>query len=93
MVDAPQQDWSYYEARSRAANAEWLRSLTSAERLAMYEDLFQIYWDARRNSSGNLHQLDQSQWDEKLAMRRRLIEAFRRMDEHQRGSAAAKDPG
>lgn len=93
MPIAPQQNWPYYDAQSRAAIANWLRSLTLHERLAIYEDMFTVYWEARRNMPGDWEKLDQWRWKEKVAMRRRMVEAFRNMDEHERGPTTAKNVG
>jgi len=84
MPDAPQQDWSYVEARSRDSEAARLRAMTPAEKFAVYADMYNMLWAARQNVEGEWERLDQWRWEEKLAMRLRMVEAFTKLDELQR---------
>lgn len=93
MAIAPQQDWSYYEAKSREATAKWLRSISWDERLAIYEDMFNVFWDARREMPGDWERLNHWQWNEKVAVRRRMVETYRKRDERLRGRTVANNVG
>ena len=92
MVDAPQQNWPYYNARAQASDAEWLRAMTPAERFAVYADVFNTLWVARQKVEGNWVRLDQQRWESKLAMRLRMVDAFAKLDEMRRERATANDP-
>ena len=80
MLDAPRQDWSAYEAKVRAADALWLRELTTTDRFALYCDLFNLIHDAR-DPAANWEQLDRWRWRQKLAARRQAVAAFHKLDE------------
>lgn len=84
MSFAPQQDWLYVESRSRESEAARLRSMTLAERFAVYADMYNMLWNTRRNLAGDWERLDQARWEEKLALRRRQVEAFTKLDQLQR---------
>jgi hypothetical protein len=90
MVTVPQQDWSYYEQRVRESDVAWLRSLTVQQRFSLYEDLFDILWTARRKMPGDWARLDRCHWEEKVGLRRRMVEAFSKLDQSQRERTAAK---
>jgi hypothetical protein len=89
MVVVPQHDWDYYEDRVRESDSAWLRSLTLSERFSLYEDLFDILWTARRKMPGDWARLDQFHWEEKVDLRRRMVDAFSKLDQSQRERAAA----
>jgi hypothetical protein len=84
MVFAPQQDWSYVESRSRQSEAARLRAMGPADRFAVYADMYNLLWAARRKISGDWQRLDQRRWKEKLAMRLRMVEAFTKRDQSRR---------
>jgi hypothetical protein len=91
MADVPQQDWAAYEARTAESDAAWIRGLTPEDRFALYADLFRIIWGARRGP-GDWERLDRWHWDQKLATRLRLVDAFRKLDEVRRARTAASSP-
>ena len=84
MSFAPQQDWCYVESRSRASEAARLRAMTPNERFAVYADLFNALWAARQKIPRDWKRLDQWRWEEKLALRRRMVEAFTKLDQMRR---------
>ena len=90
MVDVPQQDWSLYESLAHESDVAWVRGLTLQSRFAIYEDLFSVIWNGRRDR-GNWERLDRWNWDQKLAGRQRLVEAFAKLDQLYRERAAAND--
>jgi hypothetical protein len=92
MLDAPQHDWHFYEVQTRASEAEWIRGLTTAERFALYASLFNTIWNARQNLPGDWERLEAQRWQEKLELRRRMIDAFRELDELHRERSAANNP-
>jgi hypothetical protein len=81
MLDAPRQDWAFYEERARSADQAWLRSLTPQEGFVLYADMFNLIWKARRSLKGDWGRLDEWRWREKLALRLRMVEAFWKRDE------------
>lgn len=93
MVDAPRQDWAFYEERARPANEAWLYSLTPHDRFALYADMFNMIWEARRNVDGDWERLDEWRWQQKLELRLRMVEAFQKRDELIRERTAASDVG
>ena len=92
MVDVPRQDWSLYEAFTGREEAAWIRGLSPQDRFAIYEDLFNVIWTAPR-SPGESERLEQWRWDQKLALRLRLVEAFTKLDQFRRERAAANNTG
>jgi hypothetical protein len=92
MLDAPRHDWSFYEAKSRASEAAWNRELSTSERFDLYASLFNTIWNARQNLPRDSERLDDQRWQEKLAMRRRMIDAFHKLDEIRRERSASNDP-
>jgi hypothetical protein len=46
----------------------------------MYQDMFNIGWASRRDTTGNWDMLDVYRWQEKLALRRRMVAAFHHLD-------------
>jgi hypothetical protein len=83
MSFAPQHDWEGYAARTGAADAAWIRSLSLSERFAIYADMFDLAWEARQsNPALDWQALDEQRWQEKLALRMKLVEASRKMDEN-----------
>jgi hypothetical protein len=79
MLDAPRQNWQIYEAKTRSADALWLRDLTPNERFALYCDMFDLIHESR-DPTANWERLDQWRWRQKLAARRQVVEAFHKMD-------------
>jgi hypothetical protein len=90
MPIAPQQDWQLYEDATRESDAQWSRQLTPDERFAIYRDFFNVTHIAKRRRQ-NGDRIDRWSWGEKLALRRRMVEAFSKLDEIQRERSAAKD--
>jgi hypothetical protein len=93
MLDAPRQDWAFFEERARPVEAAWLRGLTTDERFALYNDMFNVIWQARRNLEGDWERLDDLRWQQKLALRLRMVEAFQKMDQHTRERTADDNTG
>jgi hypothetical protein len=93
MADAPRQNWALYEARTAATDAVWLRSLSISDRFALYASLFNLIWSAPRDPEA-LKRLECWRWQQKLALRMRMVDAFRKLDELQdgRGCAFPLDP-
>ncbi len=92
MVDVPQQDWQFYEARTRVEDAEWLRELSTQDRFALYEGLMDVIGGAR-HVHGDWERLDRWQWDQKVATRKKLFGAYCKLDQLQRERTAANNPG
>lgn len=88
MMDAPRQDWSLVDARMRETDAVWFRSMPPHDRLALYEDMLRIVMDARRELDGR-DRIDRNCWQEKLATRHRMVDAFSKLDLIHRGQAVS----
>lgn len=72
-------DWNAYQRQCMAADTEWLRSLTPAESLILYQSLHRLA-RAQADDSPGWRRLRQKHWEEKVAIRRKLHEAFARLD-------------
>jgi hypothetical protein len=88
MSIVPRQDWKTLRALAKDADAAWMRGLSVGERFDLYADLFGIVWEAQR-SRENTERLEKWSWDRKLACRRRLAEAYWKLDELRRKRAAS----
>ncbi|MEX0642116.1 MAG: hypothetical protein WD468_05415 [Pirellulales bacterium] len=93
MLDAPRQDWAAYRRLTRDSDTAWLRGLTLRDRFDLYADLFNIFWEARRRNPGDWERLDQWHWNQKLATRLRMVDAFKKLDELRRERAATDHTG
>jgi hypothetical protein len=80
MIDAPRQDWAAYEAAVRPHELERLRRMTPADKFALYEDMFELF-TAGRIGTKEWKRLEELRWQEKLRIRNRMVEAFRKWDE------------
>ena len=80
MLTAPQQDWAAYEAKARPHDAAWLRSLSPQQRFEIYAGLFNLIREMRLGQ-GDWSKLDAWHWQHKLAARRRVVEALRKLDQ------------
>ena len=83
MAFAPSQDWSTFLALTRGSDAEFARASTVDERMAIYENLFEIVQSARQRP-GNWDELDNWRWNDKLATRQKLVAAFAKLDQFRR---------
>lgn len=79
MSIAPQHDWRLYDSMASESEAAWLRGLTPADRYTIYADLFQLVWESRQRE-GDWERLDRWNWQTKLAMRQRMLTAYRGRD-------------
>lgn len=93
MLTAPSHDWSYYESRARAADAELLPGPTAHERFELYASLFNAIVNARQSISGDWDRLEARRWQEKLELRNRAVDAFQKLDRLHRERSAASNAG
>jgi hypothetical protein len=94
MSIVPKHDWAAYEASAAKQEATQLRSLGTGERFAIYADLFDVVWTARRGvATGDWEKLDRWSWRQKLATRLRCVHAFQKLDEIRNGRPAATNAG
>jgi hypothetical protein len=82
MLDAPQHDWSFYEAKTRGSDAAWNCGLSTQERFDLYASLFNTIWNARQKLPGDWERLEEIRWQEKLEVRQKLVHAFRKLDQY-----------
>jgi hypothetical protein len=92
MLDAPEHDWSFYEAKTRDCDAAWVRGMSVQKRFDLYASVFNTLWTARQSLPGDWDRLDAQRWQEKLAMRRRMVKAFQQLDNFPRERPASNDP-
>lgn len=74
-----QRNWNAYRQQCNAHHAQWLRCLTQEESLALYQGLHRLA-RVQCDDSRGWQRLRQKCWEEKLAIRRKLHEAFVRLD-------------
>lgn len=80
MRDAPRQDWKKYEAAIQAEENRWVKNLSAAERSAIYCDMFDVVWEQRQKEPFS-EAYEEWRWNEKLKLRRQLLDAFTRLDD------------
>ncbi len=90
MIELPKQNWKWYEDRCRREHVAWLRGLTPAEALALYEDFYRLAAGQQDGSPG-WKRLEESRWEEKLALRRRIRAVLERLDKIQRERRHTQD--
>jgi len=94
MSIAPQQDWAACAAWTADEEAAWIRALGTSDRFTIYADLFGVIWTARQNSGqGDWEKLDRWSWQQKLVIRLRCVEAYKRLDEFRKARATATNSG
>jgi hypothetical protein len=88
MITAPQQDWALYEKLTRQSDMEWARRLTPGERFEIYTDFFDSI-HAARSVSGASNTFERWAWEQKLANRLRMVDAFTKRDQllHERSAS------
>jgi hypothetical protein len=91
MLDGPQRDWSYFESRKQDSDRAWIRGLTTSERFGLYSSFFDAVWTARQALPGDWERLERRRWEEKLAIRHRMVDAFTKLDKLRRERSAAHD--
>lgn len=79
MIENSPKTWRWYKARSREERVRWLRGLTPEQSFALYEDLYRI-GAAQQDDSPGWRRLEQRRWEEKLALRLKLVRAFQALD-------------
>ena len=90
MGFAPQQDWDTYEVRAKQSDTKWLRQLTPGECFDLYEDLYNVVTQANCDR-GDEENLEQNRWRAKLALRKKLVTAFQKLDELRCGQTSSND--
>lgn len=80
MITPTRHNWELFQQKCLPHEAEWLRSLTDSEALLLYQDLHKLA-RAQQDESPGWKRLEQQRWQEKVAIRRKLHEAFTRLDQ------------
>ncbi len=83
MNFAPQRDWEQFESLKREQLREKMTAYTPVQRLDEYADIFETVVELRSRTgidyrTGHL-------WEEKLAIRDRLVENYRKLEQFRRG--------
>jgi len=79
MMEAPKQDWQWYEAKCRDEHRDWLRGLTQEQSWRLYKDLHRLAASQADGSAG-LRDLEQRHWEDKVALRTRMRHVFAQLD-------------
>jgi hypothetical protein len=79
MLEAPKQDWKLYEAKCREEHNQWLRGLTPSAGLSLFENMRRLA-ASHVPESPDRERLEAARWQEKLAIRRKLLAVFATMD-------------
>ena len=90
MITAPQQNWALYGYQARPIDAAWARGLTPSERFDIYGDFFDSI-DAARAVLSSSERLERWSWEQKLATRLHLVEAFTKRDQLHRERTASRN--
>ncbi|NUQ62664.1 MAG: hypothetical protein HUU20_09255 [Pirellulales bacterium] len=72
-------DWNAYQQQCDAFHRQWLRCLTQKESVILYQGLHR-FARAQSDDSPGWRRLRQKRWEEKVAIRRKLHEAFAQLD-------------
>lgn len=83
MIEAPKQDWKLYEAKCRQEHVEWLRGLSPTAAMALLEDMRRLATESTAESPVR-ERLESARWQEKLAIRRKLLSVFVALDQRRR---------
>lgn len=84
MSFAPQQDWAVYQQLTKSVDCAHARSLTTEQKFALYEDLYQLA-GSRAEDPVATAKLDKQRWQKKLVLRQELNRIFQAVDERFRG--------
>jgi hypothetical protein len=90
MLSAPNHDWVLLESASAPSDRAWLQGLSAADKFALYCSLFRIAAAAPHDRESQ-RRLDRWAWQQKLALRRRLVDAFQKLDRLRNGRPASND--
>jgi hypothetical protein len=91
MVDPPQYDWAAYESIIRPYGVEELRRMTPAQKFAVCEALYRVFV-APYVGTPEWKQYEQRRWQEKLRIRMKMVDAFRKLDQHCRERGTDQTP-
>ena len=83
MIEPPKQRWAWYEEKCRSEHTAWLRSLSPAASFALCEDLYRLARRAQDGASA-AERMEQERWQEKLALRKRVVAALTELDRRRR---------
>ena len=81
MSFAPNRDWDFY--RSVASRHDVSIERTPEERFQVYADFFDTIVDAQR-SLRQSSAIDPTRWDERFAIRRKIVSVLQTLDEWNR---------
>lgn len=84
MSFAPQQNWELYRSLTDIHQREFLRNLSANQRFRLYAEMYQMVCGERRDGD-QWRRLERRRWEQKLALRLRMVKAFAAMDGKKRG--------
>ncbi len=83
MLDAPKQNWQLYE-KLRRRYQQGARNLSPSQSFSIFQDLWSLTYGRMMSSEIKEH-IAQIRWEEKLAIRRKIVKAFKKLDEMRNG--------
>jgi hypothetical protein len=84
-------DWGSYERRCEQERVAWLRSLTPAAALALVEDFHRFAASIEVDPQA-AERVERKRWQEKLAIRRRVVAALSQLDQASGGRCDSRPP-
>ena len=91
MLEVSRHDWTYREREFRARRAAWIRSLTPAAGLELYEEFHRLA-QCGETPARSAERLWRVRREEKLAMRKRMLAVFSDRDHRQRERYDSQNP-
>ncbi|MEQ1830074.1 MAG: hypothetical protein ABL921_29200 [Pirellula sp.] len=85
MNFAPQRDWELFGSLKREQLQKKMLTYTPEQRLDEYADIFETVIELRGQTGIEFQA--RNLWQEKLAIRNRLVENYRRLEQFHRGNA------
>jgi hypothetical protein len=87
MIGPTPHNWDYYADQCEASDRAWIRSQGVGEKFALYESLFDAI-QKFKSEEETWARLESHRWSEKLASRRRNLDAFSQLDRLKRERSA-----
>lgn len=85
MNFAPQRDWELVGSLKREQLREKMIAYTPEQRLDEYADIFETVVELRSHTGFDYR--TEHLWNEKIAIRNRLIECYRKLEQYRRGTS------
>jgi hypothetical protein len=90
MSFAPQHDWNYYDNVVESHETNRVSNLSPFERFQIYEDYFETLYKSKQGLVDR-EAMERLRWQEKQALRDKLVAAYQALDKVSRGKNASTD--